>query len=147
MAPNLGRVAQAAFVAAILESASEVVRSHSFYPIAVALFVVYEFGDFFIVCWLAAYIATRKIFKAIWAQLIIFFGIVMAPSILLTVLFYRSTGGVGLYTQNGDVLISNGRVTTAGLHDLAISVMSSVVIGLVCTVIYFRRSVGIGVNR
>ncbi len=131
----IGRVLQAALVAAILETSADVVRSHSFHPIPVGMYAIIEFVFFFIVVCIAAFISTRISSAAIWAQRIVFFVIVLAPSALSYLTFYR---GVSYYQKGGSLLVNDHQITTAGVESFALSICLSAVIALIATAVYFR---------
>src|SRR5271166_414867 len=103
----LRRVVEAAVVAAILETVAAAVRSHSFYPISVAMYGIIEILFFLVVVCVAAFISTRISSVVVWAQRIVFFGIVVAPSILSYFTFYRA---VSSYQQGGSLLVQDHKM-------------------------------------
>ena len=131
------RIMQAAVAAALLEVVADTVRSYSFYLVPTAMFAVIEIVYFLVVVCVAALIVSRITQSASWLQRIVFFVIVLAPSLVLWALFFR---GVTYYEQGGTNLVANYQITTAGYKELALSGIISAAIALIATIIYFRRS-------
>jgi hypothetical protein len=131
----IARVALSALVAAVSETVASGVRSHSFHLLAAGMYAVIEFLFFFIVMCIAAFISSRVSSALVWVQRIVFFGIVLAPSVLSYFAFYRA---VAYYQEGGSVLVTDHQITTAGMETLALSVGISAVVAIMATVIYFR---------
>jgi hypothetical protein len=73
----------------------------------------------------------------------LFFGIVIAPSVVSYFDFYR---GVSYYEQGGSLLVQDHQITNMGIESFALSVAISAVIALIVTLIYFRAEMQSG-NR
>jgi mannose/fructose/N-acetylgalactosamine-specific phosphotransferase system component IID len=101
------------------------------------MYGIIEILFFLVVVCVAAFISTRISSVVVWAQRIVFFGIVVAPSILSYFTFYRA---VSSYQQGGSLLVQDHKMTAAGVESFALSVGISAVIALIATAIYFRVS-------
>lgn len=130
------RIMQATAAAAVLETAAATIRSHSFYPVSMAIYAVMEIAYFLVVVCVAALIASRMAQSANWLRRTVFFGTVLAPSLVSYVLFSR---GVTYYRQSGADLVIDHQITSAGYKELVLSGAISTAIALIATVIYFRR--------
>ncbi len=131
------RIAQAAVVAALLETVVATIRSHSFYPVSIAMYAVMEIVYFLVVICVAALLASQIRRPIGWVQRILFFVVMLAPSLFSIAGFFR---GVTYYWQNGADLVIDHQMTSAGYKDLVLSGIASAVIALIATFIYFRGS-------
>jgi hypothetical protein len=131
----LKRTVEAAVAAAVLEITANVILSHSFHPLSVAMAVIFEFLFFLVVVCAAAFISTRIISAVALVQRIVFFGIVVTPSVLSYFMFYRA---VSYYQEGGSILVQDHQITAAGIESFALNVGISALIALIATAIYFR---------
>lgn len=140
---SISKVVQAAIVAAILEGIAAAIRSHSFYPIPVTIYALFEFLFYIIVICIAAFVISISRISNIkgLSQRILFIALVVAPSIFSYYLFYRD---VSYYERGGNLLVSENQITTAGIENFALNFGISLLIALVAAFIYFRGKHGAG---
>src|SRR5882724_5607515 len=93
------RMTQAAVAAALLETAAAAIRSHSFYPVSVLMNTVVEIVYFLVIVYVAALFASQIGRSISWLQRILFFGIVLAPSLFSYTEFFREA----TYYQQGGI--------------------------------------------
>jgi hypothetical protein len=131
----IARVIQAAVAVATLETAINAYPFHPIYPIPVAMYAVFEALFYLVIICIAALIATRIPSTSGWAQKLVFFVLVVAPSLFSSYFFYRN---VSSYTQGGRALVADHRITTAGFEHLLTNIGIAALLALVAVVIYFR---------
>lgn len=133
---SLSRVFQSAVVAAILEVGADIIRSQSFHLVPVGIYTLIQLIFFFIVLCIAALVCAP--FKSsTWFQRILFFIILLAPSIFSYFLFYRN---VSFYQQGGSVFVQNHEITSSGIGSFILNIAVSALVALVATAVYFRRT-------
>jgi hypothetical protein len=133
----IARLIQAAVAVAVLETVINAYPFRPFYPLPVAMYAVLETLFYLVIICIAAFIATRIPASAGWAQKLVFFVLVVAPSLFSPYFFYRN---VSFYSQGGRSLVADHRITTAGFEHLLTNVGIAALLALVAALIYFRAS-------
>jgi hypothetical protein len=133
----LSRVIQAAIAVAVSETVISAYPFHPFYLLPIFIYAVYEALFYVVKICIAAFIVTRIPSSVGWAQKLVFFVLVVAPSLFSSYVFYRD---VSLYWQGGRVLVADHRITTAGFEHLLTNIGIAALLALIAVLIYFRPS-------
>jgi hypothetical protein len=131
------RVIQAAVAVAVLETVINAYPFHPFHLLPIAMYAVLETLFYLVIICIAAFIATRIPASAGSAQKLVFFVLVVAPSLFSSYFFYRN---VSFYSQGGRSLVADDRITTAGFEHLLTNLGIAASLTLVAALIYFRAS-------
>ncbi|MEI9988948.1 MAG: hypothetical protein WDM86_02815 [Rhizomicrobium sp.] len=137
MSFEIVRVIQAAVAVAVLETLINAYPFHPFYPLPTAMYAVLEALFYLVIICIAAFIATRIPSSIGWAQKLVFFVLVVTPSLISSYFFYRD---VSFYSQGGRALVTDHRVTTAGFEHLLTNLGVAALLALVAALIYFRAN-------
>ena len=131
----MSRVIQAVVIVTTLKTVISAYPFHPFYPESVVMYVAFE-GLFYLVkIGIAAFIATLIPASVRWAQKLVFFGLVVSPSIFSSYFFYRN---VSLYWVGGRELVRDHRITTAGFENFLTSLGIAAFLALAAALVYFR---------
>ena len=131
------RVVQATTAATVLETLFAVIRSYSFNMIPVIFYLIIEFVFLFAIICIGGFVVGRISQQTFWARRLLFFGIVVSPSIISYLFFYS---GVSYYEQNGNTLVMNHHLTSAGIGSIFVNMFVSAIISTIATAIYFRTN-------